>query len=86
MDWPEWYTAFCQKFARPTPSAELSLVRIERHNADIKAGRARHPEQEDDGHDLGRLEYLRGPEGQRDRATLWKGGTGRIGGEGGLKR
>lgn len=81
-DWPLVYTEFYAAHPAPTLSVEKSLARIERHIADIKAGRA---EVKDDGHDLGRLEYLRGPAGQRDRATLWKSGTGTIGGEGGLK-
>jgi hypothetical protein len=85
-DWPERYTAFCQATAGPVPTAEMSMQRLERHNADIKAGRARHEERDDDGHELGRLEYLRGPGGQHDRATIWKRGTGTIGGEGGLKQ
>lgn len=65
-------------------STEKSLARIERHIEDIKAGRAEL--KDDDGHDLGRLDYLRGPAGQHDRQTLWKSGQGTIGGEGGLKR
>jgi hypothetical protein len=58
------------------------MARIRRHNADIKAGRVEH--KDDDGHDLGRLEYLRGPAGEHDRQGLWKSGRGTIGGEGGL--
>lgn len=39
------------------------------------------------GESLGKLDYLRGPHGQRDRETLWRGGLGTLAGtgEGGLK-
>jgi len=82
-DWPETYTAFYAAHPAPTLSVEKSLARIERHIEDIKAGRADH--EDDDGHDLGRLEYLRGPAGQHDRRLRWNLGLGTIGGEGGLK-
>lgn len=34
------------------------------------------------GEHLGKLVYLRGPHGQRDRDTTWRGGLGRLPGTG----
>ena len=40
-----------------------------------------HPD-EDAFSNAGKLEYLRGPAGERDRRKLWRGGQGRLPGTG----
>ena len=81
-DWPYQIVRIWIEHPRPPVSAKGAMESLIRHIE----WRKKHAEEEEDNEEdkLRKLEYLRGPLGQRDRETIWVGGACRIGDEGGF--
>lgn len=83
LAWAQRYNMFLAAHPQKAPytciERSVAMEQLERY---LEWAKQQREEREDEASDQGKLEYLRGSDGQRDRDTIWRRGRGPLSGTG----